>query len=105
MMEKEGPPKRWPFFMGCCLRLERQKAESQSLTLFPCPPGGVLSWLGRPKKEPKKLGFCLISPPCIFGAKNLIKTGRSRIQSPKTAPGFEEPRLPFCQFLGFEDKG
>jgi len=47
----------------------------------------------------------MISPPCIFGAKNLIKTGRSRIQSPGTAPGFEEPRLPLCQLLSSEDNG
>jgi len=42
------------------------KAESRhwrSSSFFCCPPGGVLFWLGRPKKEPKKLGFPAWPPP------------------------------------------
>jgi len=75
------------------------------LQVFKSPPGGVLFWLSRHKKEPKNVGFFLISTPCIFEAKNLIKPGRSRFQSPGTASDSKEPRLPFCQLLGSEAKG
>ncbi len=95
------------FFLSILRKAERKggKDKTQSLSLLPCPPGGVLSFSKAEKKERKKLLLYLTLPPSIFGAKNLIKPGRSRIQSPGTAPGFEEPRLPFCQLLGFEAKG
>ncbi len=62
------------------------------------PPGGVLSFSKAEKKERKKLLLFLTFPPCIFITKNLIKPGRSRIQSPGTAPDSIEPRPRFVSF-------
>jgi len=92
-------------FVFSLKRHQIQRAVAVAPPSCKSPPGGVLSFAKAEKKERKKLLFCLAYPPCIFVAKNLIKMGRSRIQSPKTAPGFEDPRPAFCQLLGSEAKG
>jgi hypothetical protein len=43
--------------------------------LWNCPPGGVLFWLSRPKKEPKKRA--LPTWPLAPSHKNLIQSGYS----------------------------
>jgi len=42
---------------------KRRKAESQSLTLLPCPARTAVLFGWAAPKSTKKLGFCLIYPP------------------------------------------
>ncbi|MUM76821.1 hypothetical protein GKC30_04140 [Pseudodesulfovibrio sp. F-1] len=54
---------------SCVLLWEQVRKKEPSLPLLQvwnCPPGGVLFWLGRPKKEPKKLGLGAW-PPALHG--------------------------------------
>jgi len=60
------------------------------------PAGFFLGWAA-PRKNQRNSAF-LASPPCIFGAKNLIKTDRSRIQSLRTAPDSKSRGFRFVSF-------
>ncbi len=69
---------------------------------MPSRAGFFLGW--PPKKEPKKLGFPSFTA-LYLRSQESDQIGPLPNPVAEDGSGFEEPRLPFCQLLGFEAKG